>query len=240
MKVYLAGRTSPKAVHSLLDTQRRECLAWQAQIEAQRGAAGEDLPYRSVVLEYRLQQIHSIAAWIDRIPSIYFNQRVIIMKKTPLFPLTILILVSMLMAGCTVPTPAPTALPTAVPPSSTPLPPPTVEPAVVQDAAGRTVSFAEPPARIVIAGKATQLLVNAFYLFPEASERIVGIVKTQPTSHDFLSLWGSPCGSENHPRTGRRCPNRSSPCSQTWWYEDLYGGINRPAPGQIGVHGPLP
>lgn len=75
VKVYLAGRTSPKAVHSLLDTQRRECLAWQAQIEAQRGAANEDLPYRSVVLEYRLQQIHSIAAWIDRIPSILFSTK---------------------------------------------------------------------------------------------------------------------------------------------------------------------
>lgn len=110
------------------------------------------------------------------------------MKKTPLFPLTILILVSMLMAGCSVPTPAPTALPTAILPSSTPLPPPTVEPVVVQDAAGRTVSFAEPPARIVIAGKATQLLVNAFYLFPEASERIVGIEKRSQTSHDFLSV----------------------------------------------------
>ncbi len=45
----------------------------------------------------------------------------------------------------------------------------------ITDALGREVDFEQPPQRVVIAGRASSLLANALYLFPEASQRIVGI-----------------------------------------------------------------
>jgi iron complex transport system substrate-binding protein len=43
----------------------------------------------------------------------------------------------------------------------------------VVDALGREVTLPSPPERIIIAGKATTMVVNALYLFPEAQERLV-------------------------------------------------------------------
>ena len=44
------------------------------------------------------------------------------------------------------------------------------------DARGREVTFAEPPQRIVIAGKANFMLNDTVYLFPEeARERVVAL-----------------------------------------------------------------
>ncbi len=58
----------------------------------------------------------------------------------------------------------------------------------VTDALGREVTFTALPQRIVIAGKATSLLVNAFYLFPESSGRVIAIEKRLQTGADFLPL----------------------------------------------------
>ncbi|MCJ7566903.1 MAG: ABC transporter substrate-binding protein [Anaerolineales bacterium] len=45
----------------------------------------------------------------------------------------------------------------------------------ITDALGRELDFEQPPQRVAIAGRASSLLANALYLFPEASQRIVGI-----------------------------------------------------------------
>ncbi len=48
----------------------------------------------------------------------------------------------------------------------------------ITDARGREVTFAEPPQRIVIAGKANFMLNDTVYLFPEeARERVVALTK---------------------------------------------------------------
>jgi iron complex transport system substrate-binding protein len=53
----------------------------------------------------------------------------------------------------------------------------------ITDALGRELDFEQPPQRVVIAGRASPLLVNALYLFPEASQRIVGIeIRSQSAS----------------------------------------------------------
>ncbi len=53
----------------------------------------------------------------------------------------------------------------------------------ITDALGRELDFEQPPQRLVIAGRASSLLSNALYLFPEASQRIVGIEdRTQSAS----------------------------------------------------------
>lgn len=57
----------------------------------------------------------------------------------------------------------------------------------VTDALGRQVVFAEPPQRIVIAGRATPLIVDAFYLFPEAGQALTGIELRSQSAKDFLS-----------------------------------------------------
>ena len=60
----------------------------------------------------------------------------------------------------------------------------------VTDAAGRTLHFTTPPQRIVVAGKASLLVADALYAFPEAPERIIALPKRlqTPGALDFLRL----------------------------------------------------
>ncbi len=55
------------------------------------------------------------------------------------------------------------------------------------DALGRVVSLASPPRRIVLAGKASLLLADALYAFPDAPQRVVALTKGKQ-SLDFLKL----------------------------------------------------
>jgi iron complex transport system substrate-binding protein len=88
---------------------------------------------------------------------------------------------------------APIATPTASPEpvrENTPIPPsPTEEvqqPFTITDALAREVTFAEPPQRIVVAGRATTLLLNALYMYPEASQRLVAFEQRSQTASPFL------------------------------------------------------
>jgi iron complex transport system substrate-binding protein len=72
-------------------------------------------------------------------------------------------------------------------------PPPTptqaeMQPVTVVDALGREVTFASPPERIVVAGRATTLVVNAVYLFPEAQERLVAFESRSQRGFDFYPI----------------------------------------------------
>jgi len=57
----------------------------------------------------------------------------------------------------------------------------------VTDALGREVTFAAPPQRIVVAGKATIMIVDALYLFPEGPHRLAA-VGTTAQGGDFLPI----------------------------------------------------
>ncbi len=110
------------------------------------------------------------------------------MKKIVVL-LASLIVISCLLAGCAQPTPtaAPTQAPVATEaPTAEPTAVPTPQPIIVTDALGRTVEFAELPQRIVLAGKATTMLTGAFYLFPEALERVVSYENRSQTSLNFI------------------------------------------------------
>ncbi len=54
--------------------------------------------------------------------------------------------------------------------------------------AGGAATTAEPSQRIVIAGRATTLVADAFYMFPEAGQRLTGIELRSQSAHNFLSL----------------------------------------------------
>ncbi len=86
------------------------------------------------------------------------------------------------------PQPTSTAVVTAAP--STALPASPVAGVEVTDALGRTLHFASPPQRIVVAGKASLLVADALYAFPEAPQRIVALPKRlqTPAALDFLRL----------------------------------------------------
>ncbi len=56
----------------------------------------------------------------------------------------------------------------------------------VTDTLGRTVRLTQVPQRIVLAGRATLLLVDAVYLFPGASSRIVAVGTTDQGLGDFF------------------------------------------------------
>lgn len=89
------------------------------------------------------------------------------------------------------PTTAPTSAPTAEPTSAPTLEPtaaPTPAGLTVVDALDRAVTFAQLPERVVIAGRATTLVADAFFLFPEAAERLVGFEQRGQSALAFLPI----------------------------------------------------
>jgi iron complex transport system substrate-binding protein len=71
-------------------------------------------------------------------------------------------------------------------PTEVPIPTPSPLGVTVTDAQGRTVEFPELPRRIVIAGKATLMVANTLYLFPEAGERLIAVTGGQQQPGRFL------------------------------------------------------
>lgn len=123
------------------------------------------------------------------------------------------ILLTTLLSACAAPAAAPTTVPTVetvTAPSATAVPeqpaetattvPPTAEPTgiTVTDALNREVVFDKIPERIVIAGKATTLLVNSFYFFPEADQRVLGVERRMQNNNDFMPLISSNSEDKNY------------------------------------------
>ncbi len=98
--------------------------------------------------------------------------------------LGMLLLLALALSACG---PAVPSGPTAVSPTPSSPPPEEVRPITVTDALGRTLTFETPPRRIVVAGKATILVVDALYLFPQAAERVVAVALTGQGG-DFFPL----------------------------------------------------
>lgn len=98
--------------------------------------------------------------------------------------LVTLILLAGMLASCA---------PKAATPSATEVPvSPTTQPVeaalIITDGLDRTVSFDKMPERIVVAGKATALMVNTLYAFPEAATKIVAIENRSQSPDKFISL----------------------------------------------------
>jgi iron complex transport system substrate-binding protein len=95
--------------------------------------------------------------------------------KHPVFPLLLVCLFISGVAACSAP--------------ASPLPPaPNPASITVTDALGRTVTFEEPPQRIVVAGQAVIMLADAVYMFPDVSPRIVALSKTNQGLGDFIAV----------------------------------------------------
>jgi iron complex transport system substrate-binding protein len=96
-------------------------------------------------------------------------------------------------AGACMNAPAPTA---NQPPSGgtsvgTPapaVPSPAATPIRLTDGLGREVTLETPPERIVIAGRASALLADAVYLFPEAKDRVQAVEARSQRNSTFLPL----------------------------------------------------
>jgi iron complex transport system substrate-binding protein len=59
---------------------------------------------------------------------------------------------------------------------------------VVTDALGRQTNFAAPPQRITVAGRATFMIVDALYLFPEAAGRLVAVESLNQSAASFIPV----------------------------------------------------
>ena len=109
------------------------------------------------------------------------------MKKNWLVLITSVVMIMGVLAGCAAPTAAPTTAPiTTVAPTAEATVVPSSAPVTVTDALGRTVEFAELPQRIVLAGKATTMLIDAFYMFPEALDKVVSFENRSQTANNFI------------------------------------------------------
>ncbi|MBN1137277.1 MAG: ABC transporter substrate-binding protein [Anaerolineae bacterium] len=103
------------------------------------------------------------------------------MRRSPAFLCTLLILsAAVLLAACGV-TPSPQ-------PAQPVEPTPAAGTIAIVDALGREVQFADPPRRIVVAGKSTLTIVNTLYMFPETKERLVALVIGKQPVGDFVRL----------------------------------------------------
>ncbi len=60
-------------------------------------------------------------------------------------------------------------------------------PVTVTDSLGNSFTLEEEPQRIVLAGKATLIPASAFYLFPEAREKVTAVGKTDQGLGNFIS-----------------------------------------------------
>jgi len=105
------------------------------------------------------------------------------MRHSPTFiEVAAILLTSLLLGACGG---APTA-----PPLQNPSPEPFEQASgiVVVDALRHTLQFPQPPQRIVVAGKSSLTIVETFYLFPEAKERVVALVSSRQKPGDFLAF----------------------------------------------------
>ncbi len=85
----------------------------------------------------------------------------------------------LILSACAAPAaPTPTAAPAATP---------TAAGFTVTDALGRSVTFASPPQRIALAGRAVTLVTDAVYLFPSAPDRTVTLGKNTQ-GKDFVPV----------------------------------------------------
>lgn len=96
--------------------------------------------------------------------------------------LQILLLASLLAACSTITAQSPTTFdaPTESHPSPTPF--------TVIDALGREVIFDSVPSRIVIAGRATALILHSLYMFPEAADRLIALEDRAQRNHNFYNI----------------------------------------------------
>ncbi len=87
---------------------------------------------------------------------------------------------------------SPTAAPTAIPPTVVPTPPAATASAAgsiaVTDALSRTLTFSQPPHKIVLAGKALFMVADAIYTFPGAGKNIAALGSTGQGSGNFIPL----------------------------------------------------
>ncbi len=59
---------------------------------------------------------------------------------------------------------------------------------IIEDTTGNTASLAGIPERITFVGKASNMVADALYMFPEASSRIVGVGKTNQRNGEFVKV----------------------------------------------------
>lgn len=59
---------------------------------------------------------------------------------------------------------------------------------IIEDTTGNIANLAAPPKRITFVGKASNMIADVLYMFPEASSRIVGIGKTNQRNGEFVKI----------------------------------------------------
>ena len=98
-----------------------------------------------------------------------------------------IMVIVLLFAGCAPKTVAPTATSAPVP-SAIVQPTIAAYPVAVTDDLQREVTFDKAPTKIVVAGRATTLLLDAMYMFPEAKQSVIAYESRLQTGNDFMPV----------------------------------------------------
>jgi len=61
-------------------------------------------------------------------------------------------------------------------------------PVVLRDAAGRTITLAKPPQRILAIGSGPQIVAHLMFMFPESRNRLIGWERRGPAASEFIPV----------------------------------------------------
>lgn len=104
-------------------------------------------------------------------------------NKLPLFLLaTIALIVGLMLSACEGALTKLAAQPSEIDPTEQ------ASGITIVDSLGRTVQFAAPPQRVVVAGQSSLTIINTVYLFPEAKQRVVAVTSGRQKPGDFLAF----------------------------------------------------
>jgi iron complex transport system substrate-binding protein len=112
--------------------------------------------------------------------------------------LVLVLVLGLLLSACTgptvtqtstqVPSEVPTEAVTHATAEAASTPTETAQTLTITDALGRTVTLPQPPQKIVVTGKASLMVLDAMYMFPEAQQRVVAFEDLSQGTVNFISL----------------------------------------------------
>jgi DNA-binding PadR family transcriptional regulator len=73
-KLYFAAQEGEATINALIAAQRAACVDWVADLDRQIQAVPPEQPFEQLVLQFRLNQLEAILAWLDTCERVLARQ----------------------------------------------------------------------------------------------------------------------------------------------------------------------